>query len=149
MRPVATRVSLVIVILALIWLPYALVLFWQMEFLTTGNESLAYRYFLAERSWVGEPGFIWQGHFTTVIQTAIYAALQLPFLHAIDFRHELQAFGTATLVITLLAMSFFFIVALCDKHLRMSDKVLVGFAATFPVYSIHELGLYYLLLPDY
>lgn len=121
----------------------------KMEFLYTGNESLAYRYFLSERAWLGQPGLIWQGHFTTLIQYAIYGVLQVPIFNPADFRTQLQAFASLTLMLNALVTSLIFSLAILDKHLRAYDKVLVGIAATLPVYGLRNYGLYYLFLPDY
>lgn len=120
-----------------------------MEFLSTGNESLAYRYFLSERAWLGQPGLIWQGHFTTLIQYAIYGVLQAPIFTPADFRTQLQVFASLTLMLNALMTSMFISLAMFDRHLRACDKILVAIAAALPVYGLRNYGLYYLFLPDY
>ncbi len=142
-------IFLSLLVFMLIWLPYAMTIFWQIEFISTGNESLAYRYFLSERAWLGMPSFIWQGHLATNIHNLIYAILHLPLLAATDFREQLQNFGQSSLAMTLLLISCFFALALRDKHLQFMDKILVGVTAISSIYGLDGMGLYYLFLPDY
>ena len=90
--------------ICLIWIPYLVASITNMEFLVTGNESLAYRFFISESAWLGNPTFIWQGHLTSIIQNFIYF-LQHKFSPHTEFRLELQNFASYTIFINALLNS--------------------------------------------
>ena len=133
----------------LVWAPYVTTLVFATEFVSTGNESLAYRYFLSERAWTGRPGFVWQGHLTSVIQHAVYGALQMPIFAVSGFRTQLQAFASLTLMLNAFITSLVLVFAMLDKHLKAPDRALVAIAALAPIYCLGNQGPYYALLPDY
>jgi len=131
----------------LLWVPLLCIHITKAEYLVFGNESLAYRFFLSESAWLGQPTFMWQGHLTTLLQNLIYQIQHIT--PPIDFRSELQSFGVWTTIVIASSCSAIVVFASLSRYLRESDKVILASLSILFIYGLRGNGINYYLLPDY
>jgi hypothetical protein len=132
--------------------PLTAMLWFHASPLPMANESLAYRFMLSERILHGEgaTAWIWQGQFTSAIQTTELAVINLFSLACpaqLESRVRLFAFFYLAVVSAACASTLFIAARL--KTVNAAGMVLLVLSAGGPVFLTRVIGFYYFNLPDY
>jgi hypothetical protein len=132
--------------------PFLATIWYRGDPLILANETVAYRFFFAERLLHGEGASIWvlAGFLTTAVQTAWLAVINLfcaPSPETLSLRLHLFAYGFSFFVAA--AGGAIFFRAAANRRLAFAELLLLSIPALGPAYLTRIIGFYYYYLPDY